>query len=146
MNGLDVVNAIESRLDDIATGAGYNTSAGSRVYLGRTRFDEGDTYPLITLVVPDTDIRQTACAVHSHAMTLIVEGHFAAATGGDVLTPGYALLDDIKKALSGVSSDYSIGTGKFAPNGERVFPREDSADIGVCQLRIQATFSENHAA
>lgn len=141
---IQAIGLIRTRLESILPANGYTTDAGLRITLGQTVFDPGSTLPLLTLIAVDSKIERRDCATHVITDTLIVEGHFAALTG-DVLTPGHALLRDIQRALMPANCDFTFG-GLFIDltvDGRRVFPREEGAAIGVCQLRILLRYHDD---
>ena len=137
MNGIGAVTFLQTRLKTIA-------ALANRVYLGQTTFEPGQTLPLATVIGIETEIERQDCATHNVTDTIIVEGHFAAASG-DVLTPGHALLAAFQAAIKPAECDYTYGSQfiDLTFTGRRVIPRDDGSSIGVCQLRLVVRYHED---
>lgn len=142
---LQLLAAIESRLDDILVANGYATDAGQRIALGAEREDQEAVLPRLAVVVVDEPIKRVDGDDHQIDADIIVEGWFAPADG-DVLTPGYTLVADITRALKPPGNNDQTWNDLVidaAIRGRRVFPRDEGGRIGVCQVRIAIRYIDS---
>lgn len=146
---LQIAQALESRLQAILVSNGYNTDAGSQVYLGFRQInpDEVASGPALLLYELDDEPReddQDFCQESIIDLNFQVDG--IQAFGDDSTSEVLALLwQDIAKAVF-LSADKSIGgLALSVRRGPRTFayPEDGGATIAVQQI-VTVTYTETY--
>lgn len=138
---LQILEALQTRLQAIAPNGGYNTDAGDRVYLGRRRFnpDELDIGPVIHVYDTDDQVDEiTAYGDESMHVTMTVNVDAFQRNVDDLATRNaHLLIQDIRNALLKPTDRTLSGlTLDFGYAGRSVdYPDPGGDTVGVsCQF------------
>lgn len=144
--GLAPLLELRDRLQQISTVNGYNTDAGSSVFLGAA-FITGDDAPAIT--VTQSDDQDAQPTIRSSMVTIqtpyIVEG-IIAADRTQPFEQAFLLRDDMVRAVfqgRTADDDRLNGTATLMTwDGSRAEEAADGSDYAVARLQLTITHTE----
>lgn len=97
-----IITEIKTQLQTILISNGYNTDAGSRVYVDRSVFGDNEIFPLINLDEQEDSVEEYSYSKIGGKMRINLPISVEAVNTCSPLDPsgkGHELIEDIKKAL-----------------------------------------------
>lgn len=147
---LEIIEALRARVQMIAPGNGYNTSAGQKTFVGRTDFDrEADTFPLVSFGVPKTTAEaiNTRTQTYTITATFVVMGFIAVPTDDAASNPA-ALQADLERALLRATTNDALLplVDDYRWNGSAIDYAQDKRDLTRVAVELRAIWTEQIGA
>lgn len=140
------IAAIITRLQAIQIAAGYNTNAGSRVYLGVRGFDaNSNTFPLLSVFSGTERAERLTAGRYRCRREMMITGYV-----DDVTAPTNALeylIEDVQRALE--LADETLGGLVHSLEYDGIdlhAPREDGGEISALALRYIIEYDRGYGA
>lgn len=102
---LNAIQIVKTRLQAILVTGGYNTNAGSNIYLGRKNFTDVDDFPLLSIFTGTEDVAPAQFGAYDCGREITIMGHVQDADEPTVSIE--QLIADIQKAME--QTDITMG-------------------------------------